>query len=212
MRVHPKTSHNLSRFLIIAGAIIIAVAEGLAGHAVAASQSQEQVSVIGHLDLQGMQVKDIFLQQRENKSYLFFGRVDKNAFAIVDVTNPAHPVLVDRSGLQEPSGSRVDLPSYESGLAIVFVPDSNSSPSVEPVSSRAVSLPTDSMRLIDLTDPKNPKVVKTFKRVTSVTADESRQLVFVSNDQGLWIVSHHRTYPVPSCTSESITDDVAQCQ
>lgn len=207
-----STSHSLLRFFIFTAAIIVAVAQGFAGQPVAASQSQEHVNVIGHLDLHGMQVKDIFLQQREDKSYLFLGRVDKNAFAIVDVTNPAHPVLVDRSGLQEPVGSRVDLPSDESGLAVVFVPDSNSSPTVEPVSSRAVSLPTDSMRLVDLTDPKNPKVVKTFRKVTSVTADEGRQLVFVSNNEGLWIVSHHKTYELPSCTTEAATDPDPQCQ
>ena len=43
--------------------------------------SQEQVKVVGHLDLQGMPVKQILQQQRGEKGYLFLRRADKNAFA-----------------------------------------------------------------------------------------------------------------------------------
>lgn len=131
---------------------------------------------------------------------------------VVDVTNPAKPALIDRNVLAEPKGSDVDLPSYGSGLAIAFVPDSNSSSSVAPATNQVVALPTESIRLIDLTDPEHPKVVRTFRRVTSVATDDGRKLIFLSNDEGLWIVNHHRVYPLPMCTSESETEPVAQCQ
>lgn len=44
--------------------------------------------MVSHLELQGMHVKQMFLQQRGGKNCLFLRRADKNAFAIVDVTNP----------------------------------------------------------------------------------------------------------------------------
>lgn len=73
-------------------------------------QAQEHIRVAGHLDLQGMQVKQMFLQQRDTKSYLFLRRADQNAFAIVDITNPNRPVLADTSALSGLAGESAELP------------------------------------------------------------------------------------------------------
>jgi hypothetical protein len=174
-------------------------------------QSQEQVSVAGHLDLQGMPVKQILLQQRGNKTFLFLRRADKNAFTLVEVTNPANPVLVAQEALREPAGASVDLPSSGSVLAIVFVPDRNSG-STGSAPASVANLPTESIRLIDLSDPKHPKVIRTFNGVTSVASDDGRKLIFLANNEGLWIVSHHRPHPLPMCTSESELESIPHCQ
>jgi hypothetical protein len=163
------------------------------------AQSQEQVSVAGHMELQGMRVKQMFLQQRGSKYYLFLRRADKNAFAIVDVTNPGKPVLTDRDAL--PQGS---------ALAIAFVPDSGSAASAG--RAAADSLPTETVRLVDLTDPRHPKTIKIFNKVISVANDDGRKLVFLVNNEGLWIVSHHRNHPLPMCTSESEIESIPDCQ
>lgn len=212
MRIDPKTRHNLWKFFAATAALIFATPEVFIAQPAAASPKQEQVSVVGHLALEGIQVKNIFLQQRGDKTYLFLRRVDKNAFAIVDVSDPAKPAVIDRNALAERKGSSVDLPAYGSGLAIAFVPDVDSGSSVAPATNQVASPPTESIRLIDLTDPEHPKVLRTFKRVASVATDEGRKLIFVLNDEGLWIVRHHRVYPLPMCTSESETEPEAQCQ
>jgi hypothetical protein len=173
-------------------------------------QSQEQVSVTGHLELQRIRVKHMFVQQRGSKYYLFLRRTDKNAFAIVDVTNPGNPVLVDRNALPEPAGGSVDLPTPGSALAIAFVPDS--APAAAAVPAAADSLPTETVRLVDLTDPRHPKTVRVFNKVTSVTNDDTRKLIFLVNNEGLWIVSHHRNRPLPMCTSESEIESLPDCQ
>jgi hypothetical protein len=174
------------------------------------AQSQEQVSVAGHMELQGMRVKQMFLQQRGSKYYLFLRRADKNAFAIVDVTNPGKPVLTDREALPQPTGGSVDLPAQGSALAIAFVPDSGSAASAG--RAAADSLPTETVRLVDLTDPRHPKTIKIFNKVISVANDDGRKLVFLVNNEGLWIVSHHRNHPLPMCTSESEIESIPDCQ
>jgi len=176
------------------------------------AQSQEQVSVVGHLDLHGMQVKQIFVQERSGKNYLLLRRADQNAFAIVNVSDPAKPLLGDRDDLRQPAGAEVDLPRPGSALAIAFVPERNSAPAASAMPASAITLPTESVRLIDLTDPLHPKTVKIFNRVTSVASDDGRKLVFLVNNEGLWIVSHHRNHPLPMCTSESEIEPLPDCQ
>ena len=176
------------------------------------AQSQEQVSVVGHLDLHGMQVKQIFVQERSGKNYLLLRRADQNAFAIVNVSDPAKPLLGDRDDLRQPAGAEVDLPRPGSALAIAFVPERNSAPAASAMPASAITLPTESVRLIDLTDPQHPKTVKIFNRVTSVASDDGRKLVFLVNNEGLWVVSHHRNHPLPMCTSESEIEPLPDCQ
>ena len=176
------------------------------------AQSQEQVSVVGHLDLHGMRVKQIFVQERSGKNYLLLRRADQNAFAIVNVSDPAKPLLADRDDLRQPAGAEVDLPRPGSALAIAFVPERNSAPAASAMPASAITLPTESVRLIDLTDPQHPKTVKIFNRVTSVASDDGRKLVFLVNNEGLWIVSHHRNHPLPMCTSESEIEPLPDCQ
>ena len=190
--------------------LILAVAHSLQGQPPRAQQSQEQVSVAGHLELQGIRVKQMFLQRRGGKNYLFLRRADKNAFAIVDVTNPGNPVLTDRDALREPAGGKVDLPAPGSALAIAFVPDSG--PAASPARAAADSSPTETVRLIDLTDPRHPKTVRTFNKVTNVVNDDGRKLIFLLNNEGLWIISHHRNQPLPMCTSESEIESIPDCQ
>jgi hypothetical protein len=176
-----------------------------------AAQSQEKVSVVGHLDLQGMPVKQMFLQQRGGKSYVFLRRADQNAFAIVDVTNPASPVLTDKGALKEPSGTSVELPAPGSAVAIAFIPERPFAPAASaPVSD--ITLPTETVRLIDLSDPRHPKTIKVFDKVSSLANDDGRKLVLLVNNEGLWIVSHHRNRPLPMCTSESAIESQPDCQ
>lgn len=189
--------------------LVLALAHSIEGRPPRAAQSAEQVSVAGHLELQGMRVKQMFLQQRGSKYYLLLRRADKNAFAIVDVTNPGNPVLADKNALPEPAGGNIDLPTQGSALAIAFAPDS-APPAA--AGKPADSLPTETIRLIDLADPRHPKTLKTFNKVTSVGSDDGRKLVFLANNEGLWVISHHRNRPLPMCTSESEIEPLPNCQ
>jgi hypothetical protein len=206
---------SLLDFVFVSVALVVSIfafANSVEAQLARTAQSQEQVSVVGHLDLRGMQVKQIFVQQRGGKNYLLLRRADQNAFAIVNVSDPAKPLLADRDDLRQPAGAEVDLPRPGSALAIAFVPERNSAPAASAMPASAISLPTESVRLIDLTDPQHPKTVKIFNRVTSVASDDGRKLVFLVNNEGLWIVSHHRNHPLPMCTSESEIEPLPDCQ
>jgi hypothetical protein len=197
--------------LALAATSILAFTRILAAQSRAPQYSQEQVKVAGHLDLQRMPVKQILRQQRGEKGYLFLRRADENAFAIVGVTNAAKPALLDRNALPEPTGGNISLPPSGSALAIAFVPDRRSGSTAAASGPGAANLPTETVRLIDLSDPRHPNTVRTFEGVTSVAIDDSRKLVFLANNAGLWIVSHRELMlPVSSIPEPEL--DIYRCQ
>jgi hypothetical protein len=69
--------------------------------------------------------------------------------------------------------------------------------------------PTETVRVLDLSDPRNPKTLETFNKVTSVLADGGHGLIFVTNNDGLWILRYSRPALLepakkkPPCDSES---------
>ena len=71
------------------------------------------------------------------------------------------------------------------------------------------SIPTQFVRLLDLSDPANPRTLQTFDAVSSTLLDDSRSLIYITNDAGLWVLSHNVSPPHPLCDSE-ITD-AANC-
>jgi hypothetical protein len=156
--------------------------------------SKEKVSVVAHLPLQGSAVRQIFLQQESGKQYLY---LQQNAhFTVVDVTDSKNPRIVERVA----SGAK--LTDVGAGIAIAVQAD----PSAQ------ASVPTQTIRLVDVSDPKNPHTAKKFEGVTSVYSDDGRQLIYITNNEGLWVIKHYETFRLPFCTSESEENSVAQCQ
>jgi hypothetical protein len=158
------------------------------------SGSKEKITVVAHLPLQGSGVRQIFLQQENGKQYLY---MQQNAhFTVVDVTDPKNPRVVDRVA----SGAK--LTDVSAGVAIAVQSDQ----------SGQASVPTQTIRLVDVSDPKNPHTAKKFDGVTSVYSEEGRQLIYITNNEGLWVIKHYETFRLPMCTSESEENSVAQCQ
>jgi hypothetical protein len=156
--------------------------------------SKEKISVVAHLPLQGSAVRQIFLQQENGKQYLY---LQQNVhFTVVDVTDPKNPRVVDRVA----SGGK--LTDVGAGIAIAVQSDQ----------SGQASVPTQTIRLVDVSDPKNPHTAKKFEGVTSVYSENGRQLIYLTNAEGLWVIRHYETFRLPFCTSESEENSVAQCQ
>jgi hypothetical protein len=171
------------------------------------TQGTEHIRVVGHLPLQNMQVNQMFVQQRGSKYYLFLHRPTKQAYAVVDVTKPENPMLTTRDTLKEASGTQVADTAPGSAFAIAVTPEN--APENE---SAAAPLHSETVQFVDMSNPKSAKTVKIFKGVTSIYPDDSRKLVYLVNGDGLWIVSHNMTHPLPLCNSESALTPEPDCQ
>lgn len=207
-------SANRSLWCPLAALVLFALAAILAPAPRAFTRAQydqgpEKLKVVAHLDLHGIHAKQMFVRTAKDHYYLYLQRPHKHAFAVVDVTRPDKPVLVESAALAEPSGTSVTLPPPGSVLAISVRSDSTS-----PAASADadVPMPTETVGLMDLSDPKHPKVLKTFEKVTAIATDDGRKLVFVVNNEGLWIVSHHQEKPLPLCSSDAEISALPTCE
>ena len=116
-------------------------------------------------------------------------------------------MLLSRDALKGTQASQIEPTETGSALALAVTPDQTEGQSVE-----ARPLPTETVQLLNMSDPKNVKVMKTFKGVTSIYPDDGRKLVYLVNSDGLWIVSHRMTRPLPLCSSESALTPLPDCQ
>jgi hypothetical protein len=51
---------------------------------------------------------------------------------------------------------------------------------------------TETVRMLDMSDPRNPKTLETFNNVTSLLPDSHRGLIFLTNNEGLWVLRYVR--------------------
>jgi len=194
---------------VVAIGILAAGAPGAAARTTSSESPKEHVDDVAHLPLDGMHVNEMFVESLDNnKVYLYLHRPSKETFAVVDVTNPHKPVLLSRDALQETAGSEVQPPAAGSVLALAFIPESSpASPSVgtEP-------LPTETVKFLDMSDPNNVTSVKTITGVTSVYADDAHELVYLVNEEGLWIVRHYMPPAEHLCGSGDALNPLPNCQ
>jgi hypothetical protein len=142
-------------------------------------------SIIAHLPLPQATGNQMLLQKENGKEYLYVQQASKQGFMIVDVTKPDKPNLLKRSA-QPDQATAGNLQMVGPDLAIAQAPEKT--PSTLTSSNR----PTETVRVLDLTDPRNPKVLETFTKVSSLLPDGGHGLIYLTNNEGLWILRHNR--------------------
>ena len=184
----------------------VVISPGASAKHRAAKPAPQPASVIAHLALPGAAVSQLELQQHGNKQYLYVEQASKEGFAVVDVTKPDQPnVIRNEAWPNQASAGKLQLVSAR--LALAEAPDT---PMAETNSS------TETLKVLDLSDPANPRTILTFSGVTSTLADDARSLVYITNREGLWILKHLSEQEMSSethaCSSEDASNDVASCQ
>ncbi|MGD0931117.1 MAG: hypothetical protein ABR902_10740 [Candidatus Korobacteraceae bacterium] len=187
--------------------VMVALALLLAALAPAQDESKKKstdvpATVIAHLPLPQATGSQMFLQKDNGKSYLYVQQASKQGFMIVDVTKPDLPSLLKHSAeVSQATAGSLEMVSPDIAIA--------SAPEKKPSTLTSSKYPTQTIRLLDLSDPRKPTVVEEFNGVTSVLPDGGHNLIYLTNNEGLWILSYRRSALLePSkhkkpCTSES---------
>jgi hypothetical protein len=179
-----------------------------------AQSGTQRVSVIAHLPIEGAPVTQLSVQEEGGKQYLYVRQASQSAYTIVDVSHANKPKIVKRDTSQLGSGQRLQM--IGGGIALSETPDSAGTGGVRhelaPAKAPAANSP-QFLRVLDMSDPANPKTLQTFEGVTSVLADDSRDLIYIANSEGVWILRHVQGRPPrPRCDSESVFSPIADCQ
>jgi len=137
----------------------------------------------------------MFVLEHNRKQYLYIEQVPKGSFAVVDVTDPAHPNIIKKVAWPKdaPAG---ELQLVGSNLLLFTAQEQSSG------AAPALNLPTAFVGLLDLSDPANPHRLYGFTGVTSILADDARNLIYITNNEGLWILRQRQMQEQPAEPSE----------
>ena len=148
--------------------------------------------VIAHLPLKEAPGSEMLLQTKGDKHFLYVQKASKQGFAVIDVTKPELPTLVNRTATpNDATAGKLEMVGPDVGLA--EVPDKNSKGVI-----RSTDNPTETVKILDLSDPAHPKILQTFTGVTSILQDANRGLIYLANNDGLWILTHSKPGLTPA--------------
>jgi hypothetical protein len=206
MKVTNKSIGQKLMTAVAAFALFMMMSPGASAKHRASNAAEQPATIIAHLPLTGASVSQLVLQQHSGKQYLYLQQASKDGFAIVDVTRPDQPnVLRSEAWPNEASAGKLQMVAGR--LALAEAPD---------IASTGTISRTETLKVLDLSDPANPRTILTFSGVTSTLADDARDLVYITNSDGLWILKHQPEQSTSSaarrCSSEDASNDVASCQ
>ena len=142
-------------------------------------------TVIAHLPLPQAAGNQMLLQKENGKNYLYVQQASKQGFMIVDVSKPEKPSLLKRTA-ESSQATAGNLEMVSPDVAIAEAPEKN------PTTLTSSNRPTETVRVLDLSDPRNPKTLQEFNGVTSLLPDGGHGLIYLTNNQGLWILRYTR--------------------
>jgi hypothetical protein len=146
-------------------------------------------TVIAHLPLPQATGGQMLLQKENAKQYLYIQQAAKQGFLIVDVSKPEQPSLLKRTA-ESNQATTGNLQIVSPDVAIAEAPERT------PTTLTSSNHPTETVRVLDLSDPRNPKTLDTFNKVTSLLPDGRHGLIYLTNNDGLWILRYNRPAPL----------------
>jgi hypothetical protein len=142
-------------------------------------------TVIAHLPLPQATGTQMLLQREDGKNYLYVQQASKQGFMIVDVSKPDKPTLLKRTAEASLATSgNLEMVSPDVGIA--------ETPDKKPTTLTSSNHPTETVHVLDLSDPHNPKTLQEFNGVTSLLPDGGHGLIYLTNNEGLWILRYTR--------------------
>src|ERR1700675_153205 len=156
-----------------------------ASEKVASKPTDLPATVIAHLALPQATGNQMLLQKENGKEYLYVQQAAKQGFMIVDVSKPERPSLLKRSAESNQATSG-NLEMVSPDVAIAEAPEKT------PGTLTSNAHPTETVRVLDLSDPRNPKTLETFNKVSGILPDGGHGLIYLTNNEGLWILRYNR--------------------
>src|ERR1035438_4972819 len=198
-----KFSKGLLRTQIFAFPLLLMVALlASASEQPAPKPTDVPATVIAHLPLPQATGSQMLLQREKGKQYLYVQQAAKQGFMIVDVSKPEQPNLLKRTAESNQATSG-NLQIVSPDVAIAEAPEKT------PATLTSSSHSTETVRVLDLSDPQNPKTLETFNKVTSLLPDGGHGLIYLTNNDGLYILRYNRpsrfepAKKKPPCDSEA---------
>ncbi len=168
----PRLTGSTLSVFIIAGLLINGGPRVLARKALAkdAPQNNDQIEVISHIPFDGAGVTQLTTGEHWRRNYLYLNSAGK--ITVVDVTNGARPSIT--SEYHHTPAAQVQVVVGSAALLGDTQP--------------ATHVPS-SISVMSFANPAEPTVVRQFTKVTGFLIDSRRGLIYIVNNEGLWILN-----------------------
>jgi hypothetical protein len=192
----------LEKHLLVLSFLLFGVALATANEQPGAKPTDVPATVIAHLPLPQATGSEMMLQKEHGKQYLYVQQAAKSGYMVVDVSHPDAPALLKRAASSN-QATEGELKMVTPNVAIAEAPEKT------PETLTSAKHLTETVRVLDLSDPKNPKTLETFTNVTSTLADGRHGLLYVANNDGLWVLRYNHPWLIepaktkPPCGSEA---------
>ncbi len=157
--------------------------------------NSDNAKVIARISFSGLTPLNMTMQKRDDgKYYLYVEHQQKEGITVVDISRPKHPKTLGEVSWPDPA--QASGLSLSGNFAIVSQSQNTM------VSGSAAK---QNLVLWDLSEPASPRVMQTFSGVVKWLEDD-RDLIYVLNDEGLWIISQPEENPQTQSLSGSMYD------
>jgi hypothetical protein len=184
--MHPN-HHYKTRFWATAALLISVISLSISpGYAKSKEKKERKeqpqtkevgIYVIGHLPLTETTVSGIAAAFDPSRQLLQLTDTVHGTLTVVNVAEPSRPKLLEQSKLPEEL-AHTNIQVRMGDAALLTVSQADSPGHADP----------QSLTLVSFADPSNPKTVQTFGGVTAVWSDRGRELIYLANAEGLWIL------------------------
>ncbi len=138
-------------------------------------ENKDQIVVDAHLPVAGGPITRFVATHHYDRLYVYAERESGQTVTLLDVTQPAKPQIL--SEVAFPQSGAVNLLTVAGTAAL----SSDVKAEIKPATPQT-------LRLMDFSDPANPKVSKQFDRVTAVE-NIGGGVILLANADGIWILS-----------------------
>jgi len=163
--------------LILAAACLAAPAAGAGKKGkTPAKPPEDSIQVVGHLAITSGPVTGFIATRHYSSYYLYAEHKGGKVLTLIDVTDAARPSIL----------ANVSYPT--DGASSVFAVAGTAALVTEGTSTDAPAPAPGTIRILDFSDPEHPKVSRELTGVTALSRDSQRDLIFVANGDGIWIL------------------------
>jgi hypothetical protein len=140
--------------------------------------TRDEIQVIGHIAIEGPTTQ-LLPTQHFSSFYLYAEHGPGKALTLIDVTKASDPTVVNSLAYpaNDSSGNLIAVAGMAGLAADRQAPSKPASPAV--------------VRIMNFTDPSHPRIAREFQGVTAITTDNHRQLIYVADAEGIWILREH---------------------
>jgi hypothetical protein len=139
--------------------------------------SKDAIEVLGQVAVTTGPVTRFLVTQHYSSLYLY-AQHDGGKVTLIDATNASAPIVL------------ADVASVPGTGMLTTVAGTAALVGTEQTTETATQN-AQTMRIMDFSDPRNPKVVREFANVTAMSKDAPRGLIFLADRQNIWILRQH---------------------